>query len=69
MTERIISLLQRKQGRLSRRYDELENLQGELPHAYGIIQNNMQRVDEINECYRMAIYNLEMAAQLEREVV
>lgn len=57
------------QERLSSRYDELESLQGELPHACCIIQNDMQRLDDISECYRMAIYNLEMTAQLEREVV
>lgn len=69
MTERIISILREKQDRLSRRYEELENLQGELQHAYSVIQGDMQRVDEINEFYRLAIYNLEMAAQLEKGVV
>lgn len=69
MNENIVSLLREKQERLSRRYKELESLQGELPHAYGIIQNDMQRIDDISECYRIAIYNLEMATRLEREVV
>lgn len=69
MIERIVSLLQKKQERLSKRYDELESIQGELPHAYGIIQNDMQRIDDINECYRRAIHNLETASRLESEVV
>lgn len=69
MNENIVSLLREKQERLSRRYNELESLQGELPHVYGIIQNGMQRIDDISECYRIAIYNLEMATRLEREVV
>lgn len=68
MNENIVSLLREKQERLSRRYNELENLQGKLPHAYGIIQNGMQRIDNISECYRTVIYNLEMAIRLESEV-
>ena len=69
MTDRIISLLEEKQKRLSRRYEELEDLQGELPHAYNVIQGDMQRIDEVSECYRKAIYNLEMAARMESEVI
>lgn len=65
----VISLLQKRQGELSEKYAELEALQGELPHAYGIIQDDMQRVDEINECYRIAICNLELAMKLESEAV
>lgn len=66
MNEKIVFLLREKQRRLSRRYDELEDLQEELPHAYSIIQGEMQRIDDANECYRIAIFNLERAEELER---
>ncbi len=36
-----IYLLQEKQDEFSKKYLELEALQGELPHAYGIIQTDM----------------------------
>jgi len=65
----VISLLQKKQEELSKKYKELEALQGELPHAYGIIQDDLQRIDEASEHYRMAIYNLELAMKLENEAV
>ncbi len=65
----IVSLLQEKQTELSRKYYELENLQGELPNAYGIIQADMQKVDDVSECVRAAICNLERAVKLERDVI
>lgn len=68
MNKKIIALLQEKQKRLSERYYELEDLQGEFPHVYDAIQSEMQRIDDANECYRRAIYNLEAAARLEKEV-
>lgn len=69
MIDKIISLLQKKQDRLSRRYEKLEDAQGECPHAYSDIQSEMQLTDEINEHYRRAVYNLEMAARLESGVI
>lgn len=69
MIDKIISLLQEKQERLSRRYADLEDTQGEYPHAYSDIQSEMQRTDEINEHYRRAVYNLELAAKLESGVI
>lgn len=67
--DKIINILQRKQGRLSRRYAEIEDAQGEFPHAYNAVQGELQRIDDINEYYRMAICNLESAVELERKVV
>ncbi len=61
----IISLLQKKQEELSQKYAELEDLQGGMPESYNIIQADMQRIDEINDCYGRAIYNLELAMELE----
>lgn len=69
MNDRIISVLRSKQDRLSRRYAEVEDAQGEFPHAHNAIQGELQRIDDINECYRVAICNLELAAELERKVV
>lgn len=65
----IVSILKEKQEELSKKYEELEELQGEYPQAYGIIQSDMQKIDEINEHYRRAIYNVEAAEQLKREAV
>lgn len=65
----IVSILKEKQEEFSRKYKELEELQGKLPNAYGIIQNDMQRIDDINEHYYIAIYNIEAAEQLKSEVV
>ncbi len=67
--EEIISRLKTKQEQLSHKYKELEELQGEYPQAYGIIQDDMQRIDDMNEHYRRAIYNIEAAKQLECEAV
>lgn len=66
MNKRIISLLRKKQKRLTERYYALEDLQAEFPYVYDIIQSDMQRIDDASECYRRAIYNLEAAARLER---
>lgn len=65
----IVSILKEKQEELSKKYEELEELQGEYPQAYGIIQSDMQKIDEINEHYSRAIYNIEAAEQLKREAV
>lgn len=65
----IVSILKEKQRELFEKYKELEILQSELPYAYNIIQNDMQRIDEINGCYRIAICNIETAERLESEVV
>lgn len=65
----IVSILKEKQEELSKKYEELEELQGEYPQAYGIIQSDMQKIDEINEHYRRAIYNIEAGEQLKREAV
>lgn len=64
---KIISLLQKKQNELSEKYAEFENLQGEMPESYNIIQAEMQRVDEINNHYGIAICNLELAMKLQEE--
>lgn len=65
----IVSILKEKQRELSEKYKELETLQGEWTYAYNIIQSDMQRIDEINECNRIAICNIETAERLESEVV
>lgn len=65
----IVSIVKEKQEELSKKYKELEELQGEYPQAYGIIQDDMQRIDDMNEHYRRAIYNIEAAEQLKREAV
>lgn len=65
----IVSILKEKQDELSRKYKELEELQGEIPHAYNIIQADMQKIDDMSEYYRRAIYNIEAAEQLKREAV
>ncbi len=67
--EEIIAFLQKNQKELSEKYTELEDLQGEMPNAYGIRQDGLQRIDEANEHYRIAIYNLELAMGLEKKVV
>lgn len=65
----IVSILKQKQEELSRRYKELEEPQSEIPHAYNIIQSDMQRIDDMNEHYRRAIYDIEVAEQFKSEVV
>lgn len=65
----VIALLQKKQEELSKKYEELESLQAELPQSYNIIQADMQKIDDINEHYRIAIHNIETAMQLENEAV
>lgn len=59
MKDDVISFLEKKQEQLRKRYERLEEIQGEYPELYSLCQREMDKSDWNAELIRRKIFELE----------